>query len=129
MVCELCQKGKQSRLPFPSEGSRALNPLELIHSDVCGPMEKSYWAEAVSTAAYITNRCPTRALSYATPEEMWSGKKPNVSHLKIFGCEAMVKIPKEKLRKLDSKASKMIFIGYSDTTKAISSLIQRQRKE
>ncbi|GBP60658.1 Retrovirus-related Pol polyprotein from transposon TNT 1-94 [Eumeta japonica] len=111
MVCELCQKGKQSRLPFPSEGSRALNPLELIHSDVCGPMEtsnsytpqqnglaermnrtlmerarcmlinsdlqKSYWAEAVSTAAYITNRCPTRALSYATPEEMWSGKKPD----------------------------------------------------
>ncbi|GBP30596.1 Retrovirus-related Pol polyprotein from transposon TNT 1-94 [Eumeta japonica] len=62
----------------------------LINSD----LQKSYWAEAVSTAAYITNRCPTRALSYATPEEMWSGKKPDVSHLKIFGCEAMVKIPK-----------------------------------
>ncbi|GBP77064.1 Retrovirus-related Pol polyprotein from transposon TNT 1-94 [Eumeta japonica] len=90
----LCQKGKQSRLPFPSEGSRALNPLELIHSDVCGPMEvKSLGGASIHSSLHY-QPLPYRALSYATPEEMWSGKKPDVSHLKIFGCEAMVKIPK-----------------------------------
>ncbi|CAH2102026.1 unnamed protein product [Euphydryas editha] len=39
IICEFCQQGKQSRLPFPAEGSRAKKPLELIHSDICGPME------------------------------------------------------------------------------------------
>lgn len=38
-VCISCLEGKQPRNPFPSEGSRAKGLLELIHSDVCGPME------------------------------------------------------------------------------------------
>lgn len=80
-------------------------------------LQKQYWAEAVSTAAYLINRSPTRTLEYSTPEEIWSGKKPDVSHLKIFGCEVMVHVPKEKTRKWDSKARKMIFIGYCENTK------------
>lgn len=39
VVCISCLQGKQSRIPFPTEGSRAREKLELIHSDVCGPME------------------------------------------------------------------------------------------
>lgn len=38
-VCITCLEGKQTRLPFPSEGSHAKELLELIHSDVCGPMK------------------------------------------------------------------------------------------
>ena len=48
-----------------------------------------YWAEAVECAAYIRNRLPTTALrEKKTPFEMWNGRKPNISHLKVFGCMA-----------------------------------------
>ena len=36
--------------------------------------------------------------------EAWYGKKPNVEHLKVFGCMAYVHIPKDERHKLDSKA-------------------------
>ena len=38
-VCEVCQMGKQARLPFPTNSAwRATEKLQLVHSDVCGPM-------------------------------------------------------------------------------------------
>lgn len=80
-------------------------------------LNKHFWAEALHTAAYVYNRSPTRTLSHKTPEEVWTGTKPKVSHLKIFGCEAMVHTPKEKSKKWDAKAQKMIFIGYCEHTK------------
>lgn len=39
MQCSTCLEGKQTRLPFKHTGSRATRPLEVIHSDLCGPME------------------------------------------------------------------------------------------
>jgi len=48
-----------------------------------------------------------------TPEEKFIGKKPDVSHLKVFGCIAYVHVPDEKRSKLDPKVKKCIFIGYS----------------
>lgn len=229
-VCTTCMEGKMNRLPFKNIGTRASEPLQLIHTDLCGPMEtssiggakyyvtfiddysrkvyvyfikhksdtlekfkqfknlveneterkikvlrsdngkeyvnreyqlflekfgiqhqttnpytpeqnglaermnrtlvdrarclilnsrldKSFWAEAVSTAAYIINRSPTKALDYKTPYEKWSGKKPNINNMRIFGCDAMVHVPKAKRQKLDSKAVKMLFVGYCEYTK------------
>jgi hypothetical protein len=52
-----------------------------------------------------------------TPHEVWSGKNPSVSHLKVFGCDAFVHIPKEKRRKLDKKIVNCIFIGYKEGMK------------
>jgi len=49
-----------------------------------------------------------------TPQEVWTGKKPSLSPLKVFGCAAYVHVPKEKQTKLDSKYEKWIFIGYKD---------------
>lgn len=230
-ACTSCLEGKQTRQPFNHGGSRASELLELVHSDVCGPMEnksiggsryfltfiddysrkvyvymlthksealekfkefknqvenelnrkikilrsdngkeyvnhsfhnflrsagiihqtsnpytpeqnglaermnrtlvekakcmifnaclqKEYWAEAISTAAYIVNRSPCRGLSSdATPYEVWTGSKPNISHMKVFGCRAMVHVPKERRQKWDPKSRELIFVGYSDTTK------------
>ncbi|XP_019413040.1 PREDICTED: uncharacterized protein LOC109325237 [Lupinus angustifolius] len=48
-------------------------------------LPKRFWTEAVSTTAYILNRCPTKRLANPTMEEAWSGLKPNVKHLKVFG--------------------------------------------
>ena len=47
-----------------------------------------------------------------TPQEVWIGKKPSLSHLRVFGCDAYVHVPKEKRTKLDIKSEKCIFIGY-----------------
>ena len=72
-----------------------------------------YWAEAVATAVYIMNRTPTAAIHGMTPEERYTGRKPDISHLKIFCCIAYVHVPDELRSKLDPKAEKCIFIGYS----------------
>lgn len=230
--CEGCVEGKQARKSFPKDGAtRANKPLELVHSDVCGPMKTlslggtryfltfiddfsrkiwvlplkaknevlekfkawktlverqselklkvfrsdnggeftsklfdevlrrdgierqtsapytpqqngvaeranrtlmemaramihaqglgyEFWAEAVVNAAYIRNRCPTSAVQNMTPEEAWSGKKPHVSHLRVFGCIAYAKVPDEKRSKLDAKATKCLMLGYCEGTKA-----------
>ena len=47
----------------------------------------SLWGEALKTAAYILNRVPTKATS-KTPYELWTGKKPILKHLHIWGCPA-----------------------------------------
>ncbi len=55
-----------------------------------------FWAEAIVTAVYIMNRTPTAAVHGMTLEEKFTGKKLNVSHLKMFGCIAYVHVPNEK---------------------------------
>jgi hypothetical protein len=72
-----------------------------------------FWAEAVATAVYIMNRTLTTAVHGMTLEEKFTCKKPDVSHLRMFGCIAYVHVPNEKKSKLDPKAEKCIFIGYS----------------
>ena len=49
-----------------------------------------------------------------TPDEAWSGHKPSVTHLRVFGCVAYAKIPDARRTKLDDKNEKCIFIGYGD---------------
>jgi hypothetical protein len=58
------------------------------------------------------------AIEFKTPEEMFSGKKPEVSHLKIFGCPVFVHILEEKRNKLDPSGKKGIFVGYCEVSKA-----------
>lgn len=75
-------------------------------------MPKFYWTEAVMCACYIANHLPTSVVHDRTLEEMFSGMKPDVSHLKVFGCICYVHIPDEKRRKLDPKAEKCVGVGY-----------------
>ena len=80
-------------------------------------LPKHYWVEAVSTAAYLKNRCPTKAVHGKTPYEAWQGEKPRVDHLRVFGCDAYAHIPKDERRKLDTKARKCVLLGYGEQTK------------
>lgn len=229
--CEPCILGKQTRLPFRKTGSRASEKLEIVHSDLCGPMPvsshngakymltftddftrktfvhflktkdetfnrfvqfknlaekqtglnlkclrsdnggefcnskfqdyfssqgikhqttvpetpsqngvserqnriildkvrsmlidanltESYWAEAANYAVYLKNRSPTRAVKGTTPEEKWSGKRVDLSHVRIFGCLAYNHIPKSKRNKLQPRSKRMIFVGVHEDTKA-----------
>ena len=76
-------------------------------------MPQSFWAEAVHTTVYIMNRTPTTAIHDITPEQRFTGTKPNVSHFKVFGCIAYVHVPNELRTKFDPKVEKCIFVGYS----------------
>ena len=77
------------------------------------------WDEAVSHANYLRNRAPTRALQGMTPHEAWTGKKPDVGHLREFGCNVWVLDESNNRSKLDPKSKKMIFVGFMDGPKAI----------
>jgi len=80
---------------------------------------KTFWAEAIATAVYVRNRVPTSSHKQSTtPYEIWYGVKPDLSHLRVFGCVAYAHIPEELRRKLDDKAATMTFVGYSTKSKA-----------
>ncbi|XP_062557420.1 uncharacterized protein LOC134222293 [Armigeres subalbatus] len=86
-------------------------------------MTKLYWGEAVMTAAYLQNRLPSRVI-VGTPYELWTGRKSNIGHYRVFGCEAYVHIPDVKRAKLDQKAIKLRFVGYSEDHKGYRFLDQ-----
>ena len=74
-------------------------------------LSKKYWAFAVSVAVDLKNRTPTRSVVSRTPYKAWDGRKPSLKHLHVFGCLAFVHVPKEKRKKLDTKATPGIFVG------------------
>lgn len=226
-TCESCLEGKMTKRPFPIKGNRTSDVLELIHSDLCGPMsvqarggfeyfvtftddysrygyiyllrrksecfekfkefkavtEKqhgkyikslrsdrggeylsrefiaylteqgitsqlsapgmpqqngvaerrnrtlmemvrsmmsysdlpiSFWGYAIETAAYILNLVPSKSVP-KTPTELWTGRKPSLRHVRMWGCPAHVL--KGKADKLDSKTDLCFFIGYPRGTK------------
>jgi transposase InsO family protein len=93
--------------------------LEGIRSVVTGTkIPKSMWEEIAKTVNYIQNRLPTKALKLKTPEEMFSGIKPNLSHLRVIGCVAYCHIPDSKRQKFDPKAIPTLLLGYDEHTKA-----------
>ena len=49
--------------------------------------------------------------------ELWSGKKPDISHFRVFGCQAWVHILKKRRHKLEPKSQEMIFVGYEPGSK------------
>lgn len=77
-----------------------------------------FWGDAVTCAVYLLNRASTKSVQGITPQEAWSGLKPTVSHLRVFGCIAYSHISDEKRGKLDDKSEKCIFVGYSENSKA-----------
>jgi hypothetical protein len=60
---------------------------------------------------------PSSVLVDTTPHEVWFVKKPSLSYLKVFGCDAFVHVSKEKRSKMDNKVIKCIFIGYKEGMK------------
>ena len=73
------------------------------------------WVEACNTMVYVQNHCPHRVLGMSTPEEAFSGKKPDISHLKIFGSHVYIHVTKDAMKKLELIAEVGIFLGYTET--------------
>ena len=76
----------------------------------------SLWGEALKTAAYILNRVPTKATA-KTPYELWTGKKPSLKHLHIWGCTAETRPYRPHEKKLDSRIVSCYFIRYSERSR------------
>jgi transposase InsO family protein len=81
-------------------------------------MPKEFWAETVDCTFYLLNWRKTSSLENKTPQEVWSGIKPTMSHLKVFGSVAYVHILDQKRVKLDDKSLKLIFVRYDERSKA-----------
>lgn len=81
-------------------------------SKLCNSHSKSDYA------IHILNRSPSVAVKEATPEEAWSGYKPSVDHLRVFGSIGYVHVPDVKRSKLDEKSVKCIRLGLSGESKA-----------
>ncbi|GJT60505.1 retrovirus-related pol polyprotein from transposon TNT 1-94 [Tanacetum coccineum] len=73
----------------------------------------SFWDYALESATGILNMVPTKKVD-KTPYELWYGKVPNLSYLKVWGCEALVK--RDTPDKLQQRSFKYIFIGYPKET-------------
>ena len=77
-------------------------------------LPKYFWVDVVSTSCYVMNRVLIRPILKKTPYEIFNGRKPNICHLRVFGCNCFVlNNGKENLGKFDEKADHGIFIGYS----------------
>lgn len=235
-VCPPCIEGKMTRAPFPASTSKTTEPLQLVHTDVCGPMPlptpagnvylvtliddntrfkavipvktkgnakdavmavlnlwsnqlnkrvivvrtdggmeytgknwdewlhtkgithqasnpytpaqngvaerynrvivertmamladshvpKKYWAEAAVTVNYLANRVPQRNQE-VTPYEAFYNKRPDVSHLRTFGCRAWVYTPKDIRGKLQPRAQVGLLLGYGKDQKGYRVLVK-----
>ncbi|KAK2396677.1 putative mitochondrial protein [Trifolium repens] len=82
----------------------------MSHAD----LPNSFWEHALLTAAYTLNRVPSKKVD-KTPYEIWSGKRPHMSYMKIWGCEVYVK--RQLSTKLEPRSDKCLFVGYPKETK------------
>jgi len=73
------------------------------------------WAKACNTVVYLHNRSPHRMLGMKTPIEAFLGKRPDVSHFRIFGSPVLCHVTKDARKKLDPTTELGILVGYTDT--------------
>ncbi|GJR60294.1 retrotransposon protein, putative, ty1-copia subclass [Tanacetum coccineum] len=130
-VCVSCICGKMARKPFTHVSERVDDLLRIIHSDVCGPFRTTSreganyyvtltddfsrygYGYALGFAAHVLNMVLTKKVD-KTPYEMWHKKVLDLSYMKVWGCEYLVK--RDTPNKLESRSIKCIFIGYPKET-------------
>ncbi|MCO5590431.1 hypothetical protein L7F22_044401 [Adiantum nelumboides] len=78
-------------------------------------LPQSYWEEVLAIACYLQNRLPSRTLPNLTPYTRWTGEKPNLSHIRIFGAPCYSWIQSVHQTKLDSRAERCLLVGYGES--------------
>ena len=94
---------------------------------------KQFWGEAVLTATYLINRMPSRVLNFQTPCQTLLQSYPTTQiisslPLKVFGSTTFVHIHSQNRSKLDPRAIKCVFLGYSTTKKGYKCYSPNTRK-
>ena len=76
-------------------------------------------ADVVNTTCYVLNHALVRPILKKTPYELYKGRKPNISHLRVFESNCFVlNNGKDNIDKFDAKADEGIFIDYSSHSHA-----------
>jgi hypothetical protein len=73
---------------------------------------RHFWANAISTACYISNRIFLHSILHLTPFELRFGRKPSISHFRPFGCKCFV-LKCGNLDKFESLSFDGILLGYT----------------
>jgi transposase InsO family protein len=73
---------------------------------------RRFWADAISTACYVSNRIFLRSILLLTPFQLRFGRKPSVSHFRLFGCKCFV-LKRGNLDKFESRSFDDILLGYT----------------
>ncbi|GKB87809.1 ribonuclease H-like domain-containing protein, partial [Tanacetum coccineum] len=142
VCCELFQRAKQIREPFPlsdhtskflgiiHQTSYAYTPQqneisERKHRHLLnvarsllfqGGIPLKFWTQCILTATYLINRLPSSVLNGKSPYEMIYKKSPTLSHLRVFGCLCFATIVNNN-DKLGSRSEKCVMMGYSNFKK------------
>ncbi|KAK8506671.1 hypothetical protein V6N12_038490 [Hibiscus sabdariffa] len=89
--------------------------LDMVRSTMSHTnLPTSFWGYALETAAFTLNHVPSKSVQ-KTPHEMWTGRRPNMSFMRVWGCQAYVK--HQMSTKLEPKLQKCTFVGYPKETK------------
>ena len=118
----LIENGIQSQLTAPGTPQqngvaerRNRTLLDMVRSMMSySTLPLSFWGHAIQTACYLLNNVPSKSVP-KTPYELWTSRKPNLNHIRIWGCPAHV-LDKEA-KKLESRSEVCLFVGYPKGTK------------
>ena len=91
-------------------------------------LKPEFWIFAVRYAVYTQNRLPTKAINWKTPHELWAGTKPDVRHMRTFGCVAYSHVNSSLRTSLDPTAERGIFLGYSQYSKGYIFMRENDKK-
>lgn len=91
-------------------------------------LPETYWYDSLRYTAHIHNVTPTRALDGIRPEEAWSGNKPDVSDLKIFGSRFFVHILDPQRGKLSARLLICTFIDLAHQRRAYWAVHRSSRR-
>lgn len=77
-----------------------------------------FWGKAIRHSVCVLNRLPTRALTEESLYEAWMGNKPDISHLRVFGCVAYMKVPNITTTNLDDHSRMVVYLRREPGMKA-----------
>lgn len=123
-ICEQAGIARQLTTPYSSQQNGVVERRNRTVTEMSRSLLKSMkvpgrlWGEAVRHSVYFLNRLPTKAIGSRTPFEAWCGRKPQLGHVRIFGCKANVRPAEPYLKKLDDRSVPMVYLGVENGSKA-----------
>ena len=129
---EVLEKFKELKAATTNEAGRSIGTLRPDNGGKYLSTEFQDYLkvnDCLSTVVYLRNRIPTATIKgNTTPYERWYERKPNVSHLRVFGCMTYTHAPESKRQKLDKRTEKLRSVNFLGTSKGYRLFDEIKRK-